>query len=47
MKQSIAAIMLLIAGASHQAFAQAAFPGSLRVGAAKLDVPHAQGELPN
>jgi neutral ceramidase len=46
MKQSMAAIMLLIAGASPQAFAQTASAGSLRVGAAKIDITPAQGELP-
>ena len=46
MKRPILVIMLLIAGASHQAFAQAASAGSLRVGAAKVDVTPTQGELP-
>ena len=46
MKPSILVMMLLMTGASHQALAQAASAGSLRVGAAKVDVTPSQGELP-
>ena len=46
MKPSILVMMLLMTGASHHALAQAASAGSLRVGAAKVDVTPSQGELP-